>query len=358
MSAAESLCTLLLVMTQGDALPTEPSKHGSARKPGRCVVRFIGWPAMDVARLWATARNWLRTRTGVHGNLVLRLFTGAVFAALGYSLYRNWHDVRGYVCGIRYGYLFLALCVHAIALAFTAMAWHLIIRAFGAHSTLRKDSKVYYYTNLAKRIPGVVWYIGGRAHLYSREGISGSVVVTSVVMETALVFISGVACYLFLSPSYSYWPLPGRSWVLLLPVIPMMAVVLRPTILINVLNAFLRWLGRSQIVMQPPRLRILPICAMYGIAWLGGGLSLYLVIRASYALPARELPTVIGFATVSGLAGLLTLALPAGMGIKEVALAALLSSYVSFPVAVMISLLFRMLTTLDEILWALISLRL
>ena len=287
--------------------------------------------------------------------LAFRLLTVAIILALGYGLYENWPQVEEYLGRTRIDYLVLALAVHAIALGCTAVAWHLIVRAFTDDSHFGRDFKVYYSTTVTKRVPGVVWYIAGRAHLYSQAGISKSVVVTCTVMETALAFVGGVASFLLLSPLYSYWLLPGNAWLLLIPAVPLIGVALHPAILVRFVNLFLKRFDRGQMTVRPSRVLILPICTMYGLAWLGGGLCLYLLISASHPLPVSELATVIGFATISGLAGLLTLALPAGMGLKELTLAALLAYYVPFPVAIVISVLFRMLTTADEILWAVIA---
>jgi len=310
---------------------------------------------VTIRALWSRGTTTLRRTVQLRAALAFRLLTVAIILALGVGLYKNWQEVEDYLRGIRFDYVVLALAAHAIALGCTAVAWHLIVRAFSGDAHFGRDAKVYYSTTVAKRVPGVVWYIAGRAHLYSQAGISKSVVVTCTLMETALVFVCGVASFLLLSPLYSYWLLPGNAWLLLIPAVPLIGIALQPVILVRFVNLFLKRFDRAQMSVRPSRVSILPICAMYGLAWLGGGLCLYLLISASHPLPVSELPTVIGFATISGLAGLLTLALPAGMGVKEITLAALLAYYVPFPVAIVISVLFRMLTTADEILWAVIA---
>jgi hypothetical protein len=305
--------------------------------------------------LWSKGTIALRRTLQLYSRLVFRLLTVAIILALGYGVYRNWREVEDYLRGMRFDYVLLALAAHAIALGCTAVAWHLIVRVFSGDARLGRDSRVYYTTTVAKRIPGIVWYIAGRAHLYSETGISKSIVVTCTVMETALAFVAGVASFLLLSPLYSYWLLPANVWLLLILAVPLMGIAFQPAILVRFVNLFLRRFHRAQMSVSASRLSILPICTMYGLAWLGGGFCLYLLISASQPLPVSELPTVIGFATVSGLTGLLALALPAGMGVKEIALAAMLSYYVSFPVAAAVALLFRVLTTADEIIWAVIA---
>lgn len=93
---------------------------------------------------------------------------------------------------------------------------------------------------------------------------------------------------------------------------------------------------------------------IYGLAWILGGIDLYLLANAVQPVPLELLPAVIGAWAASGAVSFVASYLVQGMGLTEVTLAALLSSYLPLPVAIVISILFRILLTICEVLWALL----
>lgn len=290
--------------------------------------------------------------------VVFRLLTGAVFVFVVSVLFRDWREVEDYLRSTDYRYLCLALGVHSAAIAATALSWHCLVRQFTGDSRLRSNLRIFYRTLVAKEIPGVIWFVAGRAHLYAQEGISTSVVVTCSVMETVWFCVSGTAVYFLMSPFYSRSIVAANEPLLILLVLPLAVVVLRPDLLASLANVILTKLGRQQIrvVDRSPRWSVLTFLG-YAAAWLLGSVVLYCTIVAVHPLPLAELPMVAGFLVASGMVGVMTSMLPAGMGIRELTLAALLGHYVPTPLAIIISLLFRSCVVLDEMVWAAAGLR-
>jgi hypothetical protein len=281
---------------------------------------------------------------------MFRLLTVAVFLFLAYVVVSNWREIRGYLGRIDYRFLGLSLLIHSATLGATALGWHLLTRQFMGKASLRRNLEIYYSTVIAKEVPGVIWYIAGRAHLYAREGINGSMVVTCSFMENVWFFVSGMTVYFLFSPLYRFSILGGKEPLLALLAIPLAVLAIRPGLLVRAVNVPLRKFKRQQISIfdRSPRWSLLIFLA-YVAAWLLGSLVLYCIIVALHPLPATELPTVIGFLAISGLAGLLTSMLPAGMGIRELTLATLLSGYVGFPLAVVVSVLLRTVGVVDQL---------
>ena len=123
------------------------------RRWARCVRRLVGR-----ALQW-TAHPWVR-----HGiTAILSLFA---VATIGGLLYANWDTLRGFEWRIRPAPLLLSFPVYGLALALAALAWARIMRALGSSVALSEHVRVYYVTNLARRLPGVLWYVVGRVALY------------------------------------------------------------------------------------------------------------------------------------------------------------------------------------------------
>jgi uncharacterized membrane protein YbhN (UPF0104 family) len=90
---------------------------------------------------------------------------------------------------------------------------------------------------------------------------------------------------------------------------------------------------------------------LYMVVWILGGITLYLLVRSVYPLPARSLPTVVGIWVLGGVVSHVAVLTPGGLGIKELTLAALLSSLAPMTIAIVVSVAARIWYSLNELLW-------
>ena len=96
--------------------------------------------------------------------------------------------------------------------------------------------------------------------------------------------------------------------------------------------------------------------SFFVLAWVIGGLTLFSTINFVYTLPFSEFVPILGMwviANIVSVAGALTIG---GFGLREISLAVLLSLIMPAPVAIVISLLMRLVWLAAELLGALISL--
>jgi hypothetical protein len=119
-------------------------------------------------------------------------------------------------------------------------------------------------------------------------------------------------------------------------------------------NSLLARLQSRWEIQQPiqiaKREMILSLFWMF-IAWIGGGFLLFTLARGFLPLDWSHLPSMVG---IWGGAGAISLSLGAliqGMGLREITLAALLSSIMPMLHAIVISIAFRLALTVGEILW-------
>jgi hypothetical protein len=117
-------------------------------------------------------------------------------------------------------------------------------------ANLRLNAKYYLYSAVAKRLPGFVWYVGSRILLYEQEGIRKSHTSVGIVLESAMMILSGMLIYLgSMLFSQQDW-LQGKLPWLLLAMVPVVVAILKPALMIRFLNAVLARFGRSPLSVQ------------------------------------------------------------------------------------------------------------
>jgi hypothetical protein len=277
-----------------------------------------------------------------------------ILGFLAYAVYANWAELKQYEWTLDYRYLLLAGGLYGICFLSVMLGWHRVVTSLGGTKSLRVNARIYCYSSLPKRIPGVVWYIASRVHLYRQEGVSGSVTMLATGLETALLIVSGLLVYLgsllFRVSTRSAENLsPLVAALLLVPLL----VLLHPAVFNRAVAFLLRKLRREVEVSLTGR-QSAGLVLLYVPAWILGGLDLYLLANAIYPVSLAHLPAVIGAWAASGAVSLLASFLIQGMGVTEITLAVLLSNFLPAPVAIVISIFFRILLTVGEVVWALL----
>ena len=275
------------------------------------------------------------------------------FSVLGYSLYKNWTALAAFQWKINYFQMALSFIFYTFDLTLAVLGWSLIVSKLAGFSNLRKNLKIYCYSNMARRLPGTVWYIIGRAYLYEQQGIAKSVISIGSLLEMVLIILSGIFAYFLFLPFLS--PISAlRNPLPLIAILLLGLLLTHPAILRAILQRFAQ-------AKAPDNLRYRDTLAWLGIyivVWVVGGLVLYSAVNVFYPLPLTQLPGVIGAWTLSGVAASLVFLIPSGLGIRELTLSFLLSHYIPTPLAIMVALGMRVGLTVYEAFWAAVALKL
>jgi hypothetical protein len=135
-------------------------------------------------------------------------------------------------------------------------------------------------------------------------------------------------------------------------------LVARPMAPAQLINWLLRRMGKTPLTtfIRPPAIAL--ILLLYAGGWLLGGVLLFFLIRAIYAIAWETLPLIIQSWVLSSLASYIAFFAPFGFGIRDLTLGALLLSVLPLPVAIVIVLLVRLWIMGNELLWALLFYRL
>jgi len=275
------------------------------------------------------------------------------FGGLGYTIYRNWTLLSTYPWCINWAQLALSFVFFNLQLLSAVVGWRLIMARLSTWLPFRKHLKVYCYSNMAKHIPGLPWYIASRAYWYRQEGIATSTTALGSFLEMVVVLVTGSLMALLTGLTQA----SSTSWAdlgLLVGVITLGLILIHPT----VLGWALKRLRRSEAPQRLTYWDTLAWSASYVGVWITSGCVLYTIIGTFYPVSRQVLLEVLWAWSLSATVASLAFFSPGGLGIKEIALSLLLSRSIPAPLATMAAIAMRVGWTIYEGIWGLISLRL
>ena len=251
---------------------------------------------------------------------------------------------------IKIGPLAISFILFTIAFLFAVYMWSVIMQDLGIKIRYWKHFQHYSVANLAKRIPGTVWYIASRSNLYREQGIPWQQTTLVSGVEVAVTLVSGIIVGIFFGFSIIQ-QYKVSLWALILPIGGSIAIF-HPKMI--------RWLflrfGVDATAFQYKNL--IKWIIGYMLIWILGGIILYTIGNIFWAIPVKLIGYVIGSWVIVGIASNILFFSPSNLGITEVGLSLLLSRIMPSPIAVLISISARILLFLYDIIWALIALRL
>ena len=294
---------------------------------------------------WISGKNRQR--------IFLLALSWGILLSIGMAVIKDWEGFLLFPWQLRWANLGAVIITHFLALSTLFLGWYQIMRRLVRSEDWRRDFQIYSFSALARRIPTPIWYIGGRLYLYKECQVPTTIVLSATGLETVLITISGFVCYLLFLPLYRYtythrwiWWIGSASLAIWTAVL-----LLRPNFLVDLSNRILRLLGRPQIAVSITRSDLLTWGTIYLSTWLIDGFSLYLMV-AALVPEIPPIPDILGVSTISALIAIATLALPAGLWLKELTMSALLSMWVPISAGVTISICYRLVHTFVEVLWA------
>lgn len=283
----------------------------------------------------------------------LLILSLGILVSIGTITLQNWENIVSFPWQFRWINIVAGALTHLLALGTLFFGWYQMMRRLGRSENWRRDFEVYSFSILARRIPTPIWYIGSRLYLYREYKVAPAVVLSATGLETVLIAMSGIVCYLLFLPFYRYayahsW---SREFGVACLLILLGALMLFPNFLIDITNWVLRLLGRPRFSALVTRMDLVTWETIYLSTWLLDGISLYLTVSGLVPAPP-PLVDILGVSTVSALVSLATLALPAGLWLKELTMSALLSVWMPLSVGITIAICYRLMHTLLEMLWA------
>jgi hypothetical protein len=230
--------------------------------------------------------------------------------------------------------------------------WAALVRRLGGahswHSCLMAFSRCW----LSRYVPGTLPYHAARVLAAERLGATKRVALASIAYETILqVSSASLVAVLFIlgaiGEELGNWTLysAGALPLLTLP------LLLRPQVLEPMANWALQRAGRLPIDRELflPARDSLRLFAIYTAGHILNGAAFYLVCAAFAGPDAVSLPLAIGVWSMSGVLGIMTIAFPSGLGVREAAIVGLLGLSVPPDVALIVAGAARAVSVLADV---------
>lgn len=267
---------------------------------------------------------------------------------LALLIYRQRFLLATFDWRLQWDALLFAFIVYNIVQLLAASVWASLMHSLGSQVALGTHIGYYCLAQLAKRLPGTVWYVAGRSYLYKQHGDSARLVAVAsgielliTILSGALVSIAFAGYWLMKAPAYFVWGLvviAVASSALLLP-------------------APRRWLWQWGGLREIPTfhyMQWLRWLMAYLLIWLLGGVIFFLTMRTVTPIAVGHLPFLMGSWALIGTLSHFVFLLPSNLGITEVGFSLLLVNIVPSSVAVLIAVLSRVVLMTFELIDAIL----
>lgn len=234
---------------------------------------------------------------------------------------------------------------YLLTLVIAVTWWIGIMNSFTTGISPWMHIQIYFVSLITRRLPGTIWYIGGRAIFYEKLKVSKTTTVTASIIEIVVGFLADcIIGVFFLGNLNGYTPV----WLVIIFCTMILGFfTLRPKSLEWIMTKLKHPLPRS-IHFKGPFIWVL--LRMSSI--IVGSLMIIQIIELFLPLASKDIIFVIGTRAISGLAGYLTYLLPSSLGASDLTTIMLLSRLIPASVATLVAIIIRIFTTLGELLFS------
>lgn len=253
--------------------------------------------------------------------------------------------------------LLLAMyCAHALLWRRIAVDLH------SPRASLRTTFRVYFLASLGRYVPGKVWQLAGLAVLAQRAGLPPGTSMGAAMLGQFAFLTTGLLLLALLLPSYAeFWPAVIATTVIVVAAGALYALVATP-LGHRAREALLARAGFARARLATAfaiadRVRTRDAARwelLYACSWLvlGGAFALFVAAFVPAAGGADAIRYSAGVIAASYLAGYVVIVMPAGAGVRELTMSALLAQHPAIPAsaAILVSVASRLWFTAGELL--------
>lgn len=270
-----------------------------------------------------------------------------IFLFLTKNLIMNWSKIP--FDDLHFNMWFLIISLFALLVHFLSYSksWQKIMCMLGSSISFTQSSWMISTTQIAKYLPGRIWYMVGRVYVGKKEKMSSKNLAVSMILETCLLIISSCIIFLLSVIMVGNYSFANLSICLILLVIAI--IILNPHILSRVVNFLLQILKKPSIKITVSYSQILKLSIYFFGLWIAQIIGFYFVINAIYPMPISKIFTLSAAYTLSWMTGFVVIFAPGGLGVREGMMTLLLSPILPAPLAIAISFIARIWITLFEI---------
>jgi hypothetical protein len=290
-----------------------------------------------------------------------RLRAAAVVVVVGFlafALASGWSDVAEYDWRLDLAWLAAGIALLPVYHLVCALGFAAVVHALAPGVEVRRLSLVSLWAKsmLGRYVPGNVMMVAGRLELGADLGLPRRVsLAASVYEQTVVLGVSAIAGLGFL---LQYGDLGKGVALWATALIPCLLVALHPRAFRRLSTFVLRRAGREPLTVFLSGRQLLLVIAWYALVIAVQGVAAWLLIRAAAGPPIGG-PVFVGLAyALAFTVAMVAFVFPSGLGVRDGLFALALATRLPNPVAVAVSVGYRMVATVAEIAFALVAARL
>jgi len=265
--------------------------------------------------LAVSRRNLFRAAQWVFAALVL------FFAAA--SLAGQWDKVGTRLVHIQFGWQWIAAATLLILVTYALLieGWRRILSAWDSHLAFTHAARIWFLSNLGKYVPGNIWSLTAMGVMASKRGLSGLAAAGSSIIMQMVTLATGTAIVMVTSAKLLGQPLLVGAAVLLLVVGLLTAPRFLPPLAVWAGNLT----GREIAPPSVPPASIWTAAVASTLSWLLYGLAFQFFVRGLLGDAPGEISSYIAVYTAAYILGFISPIAPAGLGVREITLAAFMT---------------------------------
>jgi hypothetical protein len=251
------------------------------------------------------------------------IFAAVVLFFAARSLATQWNRAELRLIDVQLGWEWIAAATALILLTYALLieGWRRILMAWDSHLPFVDAARIWFLSNLGKYVPGNIWSLTAMGVMARRRGLSAIAAAGSSVIMQTVSLATGTAIVMVTSAKLLGQPLLVGLAVLLLLALLLSAPRFLPPLAIWVGNL----IGRELAPPFVPPASIWTAAVASAVSWLFYGFAFQLFVHGLLGAAPGEISSYIAVYTAAYILGFISPIAPAGLGVRELTLAAFMT---------------------------------
>jgi hypothetical protein len=251
------------------------------------------------------------------------IFAAVVLFFAARSLATQWHRAELQLSDVRFGWEWIAAATALVLVTYALLieGWRRILVAWDSHLPFGDAARIWFLSNLGKYVPGNIWSLTAMGVMAKRRGLSAIAAAGSSVIMQTVSLATGTAIVMVTSAKLLGQPVLVGAAVLLLLALLLSA----PRFLPPLANWIGNLIGRDVTPPSVPATSIWTAAVASALSWLFYGVAFELFVRGLLGSAPGEISSYIAAYTAAYILGFISPIAPAGLGVRELTLAAFMT---------------------------------
>jgi len=251
------------------------------------------------------------------------VFAAAVLYFAAHSLATQWGNFEARITHIQFGWQSIAAATLLVLVTYGLLieGWRRVLVAWDSHLPFSDAARIWFLSNLGKYVPGNIWSLTAMGVMARRKGLSALAAAGSSVIMQTVSLATGTAIVMVTGAKLLGQPLLVGAAVAGLVVLLLLAPRFLPPLAAWVGNL----IGRTILPPSIPATSIWTAAVASSLSWLFYGLAFRLFVQGLLGSAPGEVSSYIAAYTAAYILGFISPIAPAGLGVRELTLAAFMT---------------------------------